>query len=116
MAKPLSVQLKKAKEAQLKEQAKKNISVSKKTAGQEPVAIQLGTPNDHFNKRNPYESSKFGMSIGNTLNMENYESLRVDCWLSDEVQEGESIKEAFSRVQEILEEVVEEICLAYKGV
>ena len=47
--------------------------------------------------------------------MENYESLRVDCWLSDTVREDETVKEAFARVEAIIDEVLEESVLATVG-
>lgn len=109
MAKPLSAQLKKAKEVQLKqkEEARKNTTVVKKSSGSETV-IKAGTPNDHSVKQGRIDSVKFGMSKGVTKNMDNYESLRVDVWLSDEVQPGETIHEAYSRVEQVINEVLEE--------
>lgn len=57
---------------------------------------------------------KFGMSKGATLNMGNFESLRVDVWMSDEPQEGENLAEAFERVSEILEEELTKVVDSYK--
>lgn len=109
MAKPLSAQLKKAKEVQLKQkaEAKKNTTIVKKSSGEETV-IKAGTPNDHVVKQDRLGVVKIGMSKGVTKNMDNYESLRVDVWLSDEVQPGEDIYEAYSRVEEVINEVLEE--------
>lgn len=109
----LSTQLKTAKANQLKQEAKSNVTISKRVAGVDEV-LQAGNPLEHTFKHAPYEHSRFGMNIGNTLNMDNYESLRVDVWLTDEVQKDETPEEAFSRVQALLEKVLEEVCLPYR--
>ena len=113
MAKPLSAQLKKAKEVQIKqkEEARKNTTITKKSSGKETV-LKAGVPNDHVNKQERLEGVKFGMSKGVTKNMDNYESLRVDVWLSDEVMPGESVHEAFNRVEEVINEILEESVLS----
>lgn len=116
MAKPLKAQLKKAKEIQLKqkEEARKNTTIVKKSSGKETV-VKAGTPNDHVEKQDRIGVVKFGMSKGVTKNMDNYESLRVDVWLSDEVQPGEGIYEAYSRVEEIINEILEESVFSTVG-
>ena len=123
MAKPLSAQMKKAKQEQLRQKAEANTTVMKKTGREEPVAIKQGTPNDHSLKHDSHSAVKFGMSnfkpvvganVGCTLNMENYESMRIDCWISDEVRDGESFEEAFARVLEIVQNQVEETASVYK--
>lgn len=48
------------------------------------------------------------MSKGITKNMDNYESLRVDVWLTDEVAEGETVEQAYNRISALLTEVLEE--------
>lgn len=48
-----------------------------------------------------------GLSKGVTLNMENYESMRVDAWLSDSVADDETEMQAFNRISNILTEVLE---------
>lgn len=117
MAKPLSAQMKRAKAEQLKqkEKARHNTSISKKVGRDEPTVIKSGTPIDHSVKHSPYEGAKFGMSKGVTKNMENYESLRVDVWLTGEALPGESIQEAYARVEEIIDEVLEESVLSTAG-
>ena len=110
MAKSLSSQMKRMKQEQVKqkENARKNTTITKKVGRDAPVTIKSGTPLDHSVKHNSYEGTKFGMSKGCTLNMGEYESMRVDVWLTSEVFEGESIKEAYSRVEQVLDEVLEE--------
>ena len=114
MAKSLSSTMKKMKQEQLKqkENARKNTTIVKKTGREEPVTLKVGNPIDHSTKHEPNASAKFGMSKGITKNMGDYESLRVDVWLTSEVYEGETIHEAFARVEEIIDEVLEESVLS----
>lgn len=125
MAKSLSSQMKKLKsqqEEQLKEQAKENTSISRGNKRDGYNTVKSGKPLDHETKQstsksknNLYVGQTFGMSKGCTLNMDNYESMRVDCWLSDTVQEGETVQEAFARVEAIIDEVLEESALTMRG-
>ena len=117
MAKSLNSQMKRMKQEQLKqkENARKNTTITKKVGREESTVVKSGTPLDHSVKQNPYSSAKFGMSKGCTLNMENYESMRVDVWLTSEVFEGETIKEAYARVEQILDEVLEEAVISTRG-
>lgn len=110
MANSLSSKMKK-----MKQEAKKNATVSRKVGRDEVTVIKAGTPLDHSTKHDPYATTKFGMSKGITKNMGDFESLRVDVWLTSEVFEGESIKEAYSRVEEIIDEVLEEAVLSTAG-
>ena len=112
MAKSLSSQMRSMKQ---KEDARKNTTITKKTGREAPVTIQKGVPLDHSVKHDSYENAKFGMSKGITKNMDNYESLRVDVWLTSEVFPEESIKEAYARVEEIIDEVLEEAVLSTAG-
>lgn len=117
MAKPLNSQMKSLKQEQLKqkETARKNTTITKKTGREAPVTVRQGVPLDHTTKHDSYENAKFGMSKGITKNMDNYESLRVDVWLTSEVLQGESIREAYTRVEEIIDEVLEEAVLSTAG-
>lgn len=117
MAKSLSSKMKSMKQEQLnqKEDARKNTTITKKTGREAPVTIKQGVPLDHTTKHNPYENAQFGMSKGVTKNMDNYESLRVDVWLTSEVLPGENIHEAYARVEEIIDGVLEEAVLSTAG-
>lgn len=115
MAKSLSSKMKSMKQEQLKQKAEANTIVTKKTGREAPEVIKQGVPLDHSVKHDSYENAKFGMSKGITKNMDNYESLRVDVWLTSEVLPGESIKEAYARVEEIIDEVLEEAVLSTAG-
>lgn len=101
--------------------AKKNSVVTKKVAKEEPVILKEGTPLDHSVKHEPTHSDRpvsaqrVGCSVGVTLNMENYESMRIDTWLSDEVKDGETEKQALKRVYDIAKECVAEFSADFQG-
>lgn len=102
----------KSRNASLRQEAEKNASITRKVAGGEPTVIKKGIPLDHSSKHTPYAGAQFGLSKGVTKNMDNYESLRVDVWLTDTVQEGETPEEAFIRVESIVDRVLEEAVLS----
>ena len=83
--------LKNARKNQQMKEAKRNTTISKKVGSDAPTTVKAGTPLDHVAKHTPLSGVKFGMSKGVTKNMGDYESLRVDAWLTDEVQPGETI-------------------------
>lgn len=98
----------------LAEQAQENTTVTiGKKNDQRPV--KTGTPNDHSRKHLDGDIPTVGVSIGTTLNMDNYESLRADVWLTDSVQDGESIEEAYARVTQVVSSTLEQICSQYRG-
>lgn len=92
----------------LKTVAKKNVNATRKVVGEEDETLIKGAPLDHAIKREPYAGAKVGMSKGVTKNMDNYESLRVDVWLTDEVAQGETVEDAYNRISAVLTEVLEE--------
>ena len=117
MAKSLSSQMKKLKKQQteqLREVAEENTTIQRGNSRNGFETVKKGKPLDHETKQKTAKSKDdlfvgetFGISKGITKNMDNYESLRVDCWLSDVVHEGETIYEAFARVEAIVDEVLE---------
>lgn len=125
MAKSLSSQMKKLKSQQveqLKEQARENTTVSVGNKRDGMNVVKSGRPLDHEvkqstakSKNDLYVGQTFGMSLGCTLNMGDYESFRIDCWLSDTIQEGETVEQAFLRVQSVLENQVEEVSAQYRS-
>jgi methyl coenzyme M reductase subunit D len=50
------------------------------------------------------EKTKVTWTLGYTLNMGNFQSLRLDCQVEDFVREGESTKDASNRVYGFVEE------------
>ena len=125
MAKSLSSQMKKLKEQQLEQlqtKARENTTISRGNKRDGYSTVKSGKPLDHEvkqttakKKNDLFVGQTFGISKGVTKNMDNYESLRVDCWLSDVVREGETVQEAFARVESIIDEVLEESVLATVG-
>jgi hypothetical protein len=50
------------------------------------------------------EPTKVQWALGYTVNTGNFQSLRIDCQVEDFVREGESTKDASSRVYRFVEE------------
>lgn len=89
----------------LKEKAIENTTISKSVGKEEPTPIKEGTPLNHteIHNINP-QVQTVGVNIGVTRNMGNFESLRVDCWLTDVVQDGETHDQALKRVSDVVKE------------
>jgi hypothetical protein len=49
------------------------------------------------------ENTKVGVTLGYTLNLGNFQSLRIDLNVIDNKREGETINEAFDRVYSFVE-------------
>lgn len=98
----------------LSKQAEQNSSVTKGTSNSQTV-LKEGIPNDHSRKHHSNNNAPIvGVSIGSTLNMGDYESLRADVWLTDEVREGETVAQAYQRVTSIVDETLQNIVNQYK--
>lgn len=95
----------------LSEGAKDNARVTRGTSKDQTV-LKEGKPNDHSAKHLG-GAPVVGVSIGSTLNMENYESLRADVWLTSPVEEGETVQQAYQRVTKIVDETLQEIIQQY---
>ena len=50
------------------------------------------------------EETKVNISLGYTLNLGNFQSLRIDLGIEDSKREGESINDAFDRVYGFVED------------
>ena len=96
----------------LREKAKDNSRVTRGTS-KEQETLKGGVPNDHTRKLIT-DTPMVGVSVGSTLNMDNYESLRVDVWLSDTVKEGETVETAYKRVIETVSSTLEEVIKIYR--
>ena len=48
--------------------------------------------------------TKVNVSLGYTLNVGNFQSLRIDLGIEDSRRDGENIQEAFDRVYEFVEQ------------
>lgn len=96
----------------LKKKAEENARVTKETSRNQEV-LKEGVPNDHSRKHLQSNLPVVGANLGLTKNMENYESLRVDVWLSDEVQEGETIQQVYARIVKIIDETLRKVVSQY---
>lgn len=97
----------------LTEQAKENATVTKGTSKNQQT-LKEGVPNDHSRKHLDGGVPVVGMSIGTTLNMGDYESLRVDVWLTDTVSCEETVPQAYARVAKVIDETLQEVVSQYK--
>ena len=92
------------KKKKLTKQADKNTNIVKKTSGykKKEEVVKAGEP--PVKVRKSLGSQTIGLSLGLTRNMDNFESLRIDCWLTDELEEGETQAEGLMRLSSIIEE------------
>ena len=97
----------------LSEQAVKNAQVTKGTSKEQKV-LKEGVPNDHSRKHLINTPTTVGISIGTTLNMGDYESLRVDVWLTDNVRDGETVESAYGRITQVVDETLQDIIGQYR--
>ena len=109
--------LKKAKS--LEEKAADNLNAEiKNGATKENTPIKKGNVVDPSQKHKELEvesnRARVGFNLGATLNMENYESMRADVWISDEVQDGETPEEAIQRLRAICEEQLDSFVNEYR--
>lgn len=97
----------------LREQAEENAMVTKGTSKNQEV-LKEGVPNDHSRKHLDSNVPVVGVSIGTTLNMGDYESLRVDVWLTDTVLETETVQSAYQRIVGTVDSTLQDIVNQYK--
>lgn len=97
----------------LSEQAQENATVTKGTSKNQ-TTLKEGKPSEHSRKHLDSAVPVVGVSIGTTLNMGDYESLRVDVWLTDKVAENETTSQAYARVVKTVDETLQEIVSQYK--
>ena len=50
------------------------------------------------------ENTKINVTLGYTLNLGNFQSLRLDLWIVDSKREGENVDEAFERIYKFVED------------
>jgi len=58
--------------------------------------------------RMEHNETKVTVSLGYTLNLGNFQSLRIDLGIEDSRRDGENISEAFERVYEFVEDKLAE--------
>src|SRR5574344_1202918 len=81
---------------------KKNTTVKKKVGKDPEQVLQEGEPiPPRFSTAN-----QVGLNVGVTINLGDFQSLRIDCWISEEVKEGDNRQEIFnSLVKEIRDNI-----------
>ena len=97
----------------LTERAEENTTVTKGTSKNQRV-LKEGIPNEHSRKHLDGSVPVVGVSIGTTLNMGDYESLRVDIWLNDKVHDTETLEQAYARVVKVVDTTLQEIVSQYQ--
>lgn len=97
----------------LTKEAKENTTVTKGTSKNQ-TTLKEGNPNEHSRKHLNGDTPTVGISIGTTLSMGDYESLRVDVWLTDTVAPKETVEQAYARVVQIVDSTLQEIVNQYK--
>ena len=55
-----------------------------------------------FNERHQMEETKVSVTLGYTLNLGNFQSLRLDLGVVDSKRDGENTDQAFERVYKLL--------------
>ena len=96
----------------LAKRAEENTSVTRGTSKNQEV-LKDGVPNDH-SRKHLEQAPTVGCSIGTTLNMGDYQSLRVDTWLTDRVQDNETVDQAYERIVKVADETLQKIVSQYK--
>ena len=96
------------KSKKLEEKAAENLNAEiRNGATKEVTNIKRGNVVDPSQKHKDcietQTGARVGFNLGTTLNMDNYESLRADVWISDEVQPGETVEGAIQRLKDICE-------------
>ena len=99
------------KKKSLKQQVEENTTVTKGTKSNQQT-LKQGVPNDHHRKQES-SAQTVGVNLGITKNMDNYESLRVDCWGTDVVQPGETMEQAYERLIGVVDSVLQDTVLSY---
>lgn len=89
----------KGKKTTLESKAKENTTVVKKAEGKE-TTLKEGTPLEH-SMQHFSVPNVVGVNVGVTKNMSNYESLRVDCWITDIVPEDKTREEVIGELFEV---------------
>lgn len=92
--------------------AEKNTTVTLGTSKEQKV-LKEGVPRDLHTIQRPLTPT-VGVSVGSTLNMGAYQSLRADVWLTDIVEENETFEQAYARVFKVAHDTLEQIVDTYQ--
>jgi hypothetical protein len=101
---------------QEKRKEMKKLELKKKVAGNTTASItksgvktttKQGASLDPMSKVVPSRTMQVGLAKGATINMGDYQSLRVDAWGSSDVQEGETPQQVFEYIESLVDEQIE---------
>lgn len=93
------------KKKSIKKTLDANTTVKKKVGKEPEEILKEGELPTKINKSKETES--VGMSIGVTLNLGDFQSLRIDCWATENLTEGETKEEKLINLTEVLKEHLE---------
>lgn len=88
--------------------AVRSVNVSKKSGGIEKDTLK-GTVADASLKQNLTSVNVVGMNIGTTLNMGNYESMRIDAWGLEEIKPDETREDSAMRLKDDLIRIISRV-------
>ena len=87
----------------------RSVNVVKKSGKDIETIVVKGTVADASLKQNLTGVNTVGMNIGTTINMGNYESMRVDAWGVEEIAEGETREDAAIRLENDLVRIISRV-------
>lgn len=86
----------------IKKKLNKQTTIKKQT-GKEVEVIQESEESPRkVNK--PLASNVVGLNVGVTINLGDFQSLRIDCWASEELQPGEDKVDKLVELTELIKE------------
>lgn len=89
----------------LNQKVKSNLNVATKSK-----TVKKGKLVDSTDKIPKSNSRVVGVAKGVTLNMGDYESMRIDVWASDFIKDNETISQAETRIAREIDALLEKEC------
>ena len=88
----------------MKKKSKEAYENTTVTKGRNKEVIKEGNPVSKFTP------NVVGLSVGVTINLGDFQSLRVDCWISQEVHEGEDRQVIVNDLTKELQDNINYVC------
>ena len=85
----------------------KSVTAVKKSLGSEKQVVK-GVASD-LNVKQSTHSNEVGLSIGATINMGNYESMRIDAWGLEEIKPDETREDSAMRLKDDLIRIISRV-------
>ena len=82
----------------------KNLELENTTVEKNKEKLKEGNP------VNKFAPNVVGLSVGVTINLGDFQSLRVDCWISQEVHEGEDRQVIVNDLTKELQDNINYVC------